>query len=245
MAALHQPHLARAPHPPTRLDEALTKQQRSKTPLQLTAPPLCLLGGRSSAFGLLRHTPTALEKQPCHFSVLCIIPAGGGIPQTRTSSAARQRHSSPSASAATPLRHQTRSPRVWAPDVPLPFQTPAPSLPQLLGGHRAETGVPAARLLPDARWLLSLQGPLALPKAVLQSKSMCSTVTSWKRSLSWESSCGLGFQSARLERCHLLSKEVPKALCLGPGGCVALRGPGASRVSPSLPLSAALPGPLP
>ena len=109
-----------------------------------------------------------------------MVPAGGGITQAHTSAAARKRHSSDSAAAETRLLRQARCQGVWGPDVPLPSPAPPAYLPQLLGGHRAERGVHAARLLLDARCLLWLQEHFVLPTAVLESKSMCSKVTSWK-----------------------------------------------------------------
>ena len=118
--------------PPNRLEEALTQQDLGKSPLQLTATPLGLFVGIRGAFCLLKHTPGAFEKQPCQFSLLCIIPRGGEISQTPASSAASQRHGSHLASSGTPLPHQARSHRLWEPDIPLPFHTPPPYLPQLL-----------------------------------------------------------------------------------------------------------------
>lgn len=103
---------------------------------------------------------------------------GGEITQTPASSAASQRHGSPLASSGAPLPHQARSHRPWEPDIPLPFHTPPPCLPQLLGGPRAESGVHAARLLRDARCLRGLQGRFAPPKAGLESKSMGSKAAS-------------------------------------------------------------------
>lgn len=66
-------------------------------------------------------------------------------------------------------------------------------------------------------------------------------VLAFRSAIWWGSSCGLGFQSARMERCHLLSKEVPKALCLGQGGvwlCARLGHP--ESVPPSLCLQLSL-----
>ena len=119
------------PPPQNSLQEALTKQDLSKSPRKLLPPPLSLSGGIGGALPLMKHSPSAGEKQRCQFSFLCIMPAAGGTTHTPTTSTATHSRSSPLASAQTPLLHRTRSPRLWGPDIPLPFHTPPPALPRL------------------------------------------------------------------------------------------------------------------
>ena len=80
----------------------------------------------------------------------------------------------------TTLLHEARCPSVCGAAIPLPFAIPPPCRPLLLSGGGAERVVRPGGLLPGAPPLLRLQGHVALPKAALESKSMCSQVTSWK-----------------------------------------------------------------
>ena len=93
---------------------------------------------------------------------------------------AAKRHSSSLDSAGTTLLHKTPCPSVCGAALPLPFPIPAPCLPLLLSGGRAERVVRPGGLLPGAPHLLRLQGHVPLPKAALASKSTCSKVTCWK-----------------------------------------------------------------
>lgn len=65
---------------------------------------------------------------------------------------------------------------VWGPDIPLPFQTPPPYLPQLLGEIK-RSGECVARFPPAAH---SLQGHLALRNVALERSSTLSKGPSCK-----------------------------------------------------------------
>ena len=121
------------PPPQNSLQEPLTKQDLSKSPRKLPPPPLALSGGIGigGVLPLRKHSPSAGEKQRCQVSCLRILPAAGGTTHTPTTSPAPHSHSSPLASAQTPLLPQTHSPTLCGPDIPLPFHTPPPALPPL------------------------------------------------------------------------------------------------------------------
>ena len=59
------------------------------------ATPLCLFAGSRWAFCEMKPVPRTFEKQPCQFSLLGVVPGGGGITQTHPNSTARKRHRTP------------------------------------------------------------------------------------------------------------------------------------------------------